>query len=88
MGDYVILNVNRVSTMVSGCWRWNGNSYNGYVYSGGYIMIYIQRKGQGYLETVDQFYNYKEAKLMVKEYRISDASAEFYLSQRCCKEWE
>ena len=50
-------------------------------------MTYIQRKGQGYLETVDEFPTRKEACLMVKEYRISDFSGIYYLSCRPCKEW-
>lgn len=50
-------------------------------------MKYIQRKGDGYLETVDEFTTYKEAKAMLKEYRLSDPSAYYYISQRCCKAW-
>jgi hypothetical protein len=51
-------------------------------------MIYIQRKGQGYLETVDEFETRKEAREMLKEYRLSDSSAHFYLSSRACKAWK
>lgn len=50
-------------------------------------MIYIQRKGQGYLETVDEFETRKEACKMLAEYQLSDFSAEYYLSTRCCKGW-
>lgn len=50
-------------------------------------MIYIQRKGQGYLETVDQFETWKEARVMITEYIISDNSAMYYLSRRACKAW-
>lgn len=50
-------------------------------------MTYIQRRGNGYLETVDEFDTRKEANAMLKEYRMSDPSAEFYISQRACKEW-
>jgi hypothetical protein len=50
--------------------------------------IYIQRKGQGYLETVDQFETRKEAREMLREYRMSDNSAEFYISTRACKDWK
>jgi hypothetical protein len=44
------------------------------------------------LETVDEFpYNNKEerkeAKRCLNEYRISDPSANFYMSSRPCKEW-
>lgn len=48
---------------------------------------YIQRKGDNQLETVDEFETYKEAREMVKEYRMSDPTAEFYISQRPCKGW-
>lgn len=50
-------------------------------------MVYIQRKGQGYLETVDQFETRKEARAMLSEYRLSDPSAFYYLSSRACREW-
>ena len=50
-------------------------------------MFYIQRKGQGYLETVDEFETLKEAKAMLGEYIISDYSAHFYISSRACKDW-
>ena len=48
---------------------------------------YIQRKDLNGLETVDEFETFKEALAMLKEYRIGDTSAEYYLSTRCCKEW-
>jgi len=50
-------------------------------------MVYVQRKGNGYLETVDEFETRKEAVAMIKEYRLSDPSATYYLSRRCCKAW-
>lgn len=50
-------------------------------------MIYIQRRGQGYFETVDEFDTSTEAIKMIKEYRLSDFSAEYYLSTRACKDW-
>ena len=52
-------------------------------------MTYIQRKDNYTrdLETVDQFETYKEAREMVAEYRLSDPSAHYYLSQRACKDW-
>lgn len=50
-------------------------------------MIYIQRRGQGYLETVDEFETRKEARAMLAEYRMSDSSAMFYLSGRACRAW-
>lgn len=49
--------------------------------------VYIQRRGTGYLETVDEFDTVKEAREMLREYRISDTSAHFYTSSRPCKGW-
>ena len=52
-------------------------------------MRYIQRKGDyGYLETVDEFASRKEAVNMLKEYRLSDKSAYFYISQKPCRDWQ
>lgn len=50
--------------------------------------VYIQRKDNNYLETVDQFETYKEARKMLKEYRMSDIYAKYYISQRCCANWK
>lgn len=50
-------------------------------------MIYIQRRGNGYLETVDEFDTRKEAKAMLIEYRLCDPTAHHYLSTRACKAW-
>ena len=52
-------------------------------------MIYIQRRGSNGLETVDQFetHNAMEAINCLREYRISDSSAHYYLSTRPCKAW-
>jgi hypothetical protein len=50
-------------------------------------MKYIQRKDSYSLETVDEFETKKEAREMLKEYRMSDRSAEYYISQRACKDW-
>ena len=50
-------------------------------------MYYIQRKDSRYLETVDEFDTFKEAKKMLKEYRLSDLSAHYYISSRACKAW-
>lgn len=50
-------------------------------------MSYIQRRGNGYLETVDQFDTLKEARLMLAEYRMSDPTAHYYISTRPCKGW-
>ena len=51
-------------------------------------MFYIQRRGNGYLETVDEFTTSREALAMLLEYRKSDPSAHFYLSTRACKGWK
>jgi hypothetical protein len=50
-------------------------------------MTYIQRKDAQYRETVDEFESVREARAMLREYRLSDSSAEFYLSSRACKDW-
>lgn len=50
-------------------------------------MSYIQRRGNGYLETVDQFDTLKEARLMLAEYQLSDPTAHYYISSRACKGW-
>jgi len=50
-------------------------------------MTYINRRGQGHLETVDEFETRKEAKAMLAEYRMSDPSGYYYISSRCCREW-
>ncbi len=51
------------------------------------MKTYIQRKGDGYLETVDEFSTRKEARAMLLEYRTADPSASYYLSSRPCKDW-
>lgn len=50
-------------------------------------MIYIQRKDNRQLETVDEFETRKEAHAMLAEYRMADPSAHYYLSSRPCKDW-
>jgi hypothetical protein len=50
-------------------------------------MVYIQRKCGKDLETVDESTTWKEARKLVEEYRMSDWSAEYYLSRRACKAW-
>jgi hypothetical protein len=50
-------------------------------------MIYIQRKSEGYLETVDAFNTIKQARAMLNEYQLADKSAVYYLSRRACKAW-
>lgn len=51
-------------------------------------MKYINRRGQGQLETVDENADPKEAARLVAEYRLSDPSAQYYLSSRPCKGWK
>jgi hypothetical protein len=50
--------------------------------------VFINRRGDGYLETVDQFDTRKGARAMLAEYRTADPSAEHYLSSRPCKGWK
>jgi hypothetical protein len=50
-------------------------------------MIYIQRKSEGFLETVDACSSLKEARAMLSEYQLSDKHAIYYLSRRACKAW-
>jgi len=50
-------------------------------------MIYIQRRDQWGLETVDEFPTMKEARAMLTEYRMSDPSANYYTSSRPCNHW-
>lgn len=50
-------------------------------------MIYIQRRYNGYLETVDEFATMKEARAMLAEYCMADPSATYYISSRACKGW-
>lgn len=50
-------------------------------------MHYIQRRDRWGLETVDEFTTYKEARAMLAEYRLSDPSADYYISRRPCKAW-
>lgn len=50
-------------------------------------MIYIQRKDNNGLETVDEFDTWTEARLMLIEYRMGDRTAHYYASRRACKHW-
>lgn len=51
------------------------------------MTFYIQRRGDGYLETVDEFETRKEARAMLAEYRLSDPAAYYYISTRPCANW-
>ena len=49
---------------------------------------YIQRRGNGYLETVDEFDTMKEARAMLREYQLSDSEGGYYISSRACGNWK
>jgi hypothetical protein len=49
--------------------------------------VYVQRRGNGYLETVDEFETRKEARAMLAEYQMSDPAGTYYLSRRPCRDW-
>lgn len=51
-------------------------------------MRYINRKGNGYLETVDEFDTPKEAQSMLSEYQLGDPAGHYYISQRACDNWK
>jgi hypothetical protein len=51
-------------------------------------MYYIQRKDSNYLETVDETEKRKDARYLLNEYMVSDYSAEYYISTRCCQNWK
>lgn len=50
---------------------------------------YINREYScGNFETVDEFDEGRKYALeMLKNYRLSDASADYRMSRRCCKDW-
>lgn len=50
-------------------------------------MRYIQMQSSWGLETVDEFETRREAIAMLKEYRMADTTAHFYISTRACKAW-
>lgn len=53
--------------------------------------LYINRKGDGYLETVSEYPKTREGRAEALkdliEYRLADPTAYHYLSQRACKDW-
>lgn len=51
------------------------------------MTYYINRNGQGQRETVDEFNNRPEAVQALREYRMGDRSADYYLSRRACRGW-
>ena len=52
------------------------------------MTYYINRSGDGHLETVDEFDSRKEADEMVLEYRMSSPTARHYVSRRACANWK
>jgi hypothetical protein len=51
-------------------------------------MTYVNMKYNGQTETVDEFTTRKEARAMLAEYRMSDPSSHYYISQRACNAWK
>lgn len=51
-------------------------------------MKYINRRGDGYVETVDEFETRAEALEMLAEYRMSDRTAAFTISNTPTEGWE
>ena len=52
------------------------------------MTYYIQRKGLGHLETVDEVTHHSVAECLLLEYRYADPSAHYYLSRRACRAWQ
>lgn len=52
------------------------------------MTYYIQRRGNGYLETVDEFPYRSLARKMLAEYQMADPMATHYISTRCCANWK
>lgn len=50
-------------------------------------MTYLNIKKHGEVETFDEFDNYKEAREMLKEYRLNSWYSEAYLSSRSTSTW-
>lgn len=50
-------------------------------------VFFINRKGGGYRETVDEFNTRKEARAMLSEYRMADPAGFHYISSRPCANW-
>lgn len=59
----------------------------GTVYHSPAPVWFINRKGNGYTETVDEFTTSKEARAMLAEYRMADPSARHWVSSRPCAGW-
>lgn len=50
-------------------------------------MLYIQRRYEGWIETVSDCETRKIARFELGEYRMSEPDAHFYISTRACKAW-
>ena len=51
------------------------------------MKLYINRLGQGYRETVSECSTRRDARAELAEYRLSDPSAAYWISTRCCANW-
>jgi len=51
------------------------------------MTVYINSKKSGRVETIDQFDTYREAREMLKEYRMCFHWGNYYLSSRSTREW-
>jgi hypothetical protein len=54
------------------------------------MTVYINMRTSAGVETVDEFPTYKEAREMIREYRLAWAGSlegSLYLSQRSTREW-
>lgn len=49
--------------------------------------LYIQRKSNGKLETIDEVEDAKEAYRLAREYNLADQTATHYVSKKACKSW-
>lgn len=49
--------------------------------------VYVQRFGQGQRETVSECNTWAQARAELTEHLLSDPSADYYLSRRCCANW-
>jgi hypothetical protein len=52
------------------------------------MTFFIQRRGQGYLATVDEVENLAEARRLLVEYCLADPSAHHFISRRACRAWK
>jgi len=50
-------------------------------------MYYIQFRDENGLETIDEVKTHKEARFLIKEYRLAYNTGHLYISSRACKAW-